>query len=370
LSFFDEVDEPPTAPRRRRPSGTGRRPSGGGRRPPGNQQAIQRRRIVFVVAAVVLVILVVLGVHACQVSQTESALKDYNNNVSSVLQQSDQTGQQLFGELASGTGKTDPTGLQNRINETRVAADSQLERANGFDVPDQMKRAQQNLLLALQMRRDGIAGIASQIQPALAQPTNKDAINAMGADTAHFYASDVVYKSYTAPLIVGALKSAGIAVGGANGQTIYAGQFLPSISWLSPTYIARELHVTTSTPGGKPAPGLHGHSLDSVSVNGNTLSTTSTNTIAGSPAPTFTLHFTNGGTNTETNVTLKVTVSGTSISGQTVVPQTTAGQSTSGDVKLSSSPPAGTYTVTATVEPVPGEKNTANNSLSFPVTFQ
>ena len=38
--------------------------------------------------------------------------------------------------------------------------------------------------------------------------------------------------------------------------------------------------------------------------------------------------------------------------------------------RCSSSPPAGSYTVTATVEPVPGEKNTANNTLTFPVTFQ
>ena len=37
---------------------------------------------------------------------------------------------------------------------------------------------------------------------------------------------------------------------------------------------------------------------------------------------------------------------------------------------LTSSPPAGTETVVATIEKVPGEKNLTNNSLSFPVTFQ
>ncbi len=64
----------------------------------------------------------------------------------------------------------------------------------------------------------------------------------------------------------------------------------------------------------------------------------------------------------------KVTVNG--ISGQTVVPQTQAGQATTCNVQLSSSPPAGSYTLTATVSPVPGEKNTSNNTLTFPVTFQ
>ena len=126
-----------------------------------------------------------------------------------------------------------------------------------------------------------------------------------------------------------------------------------------------------TTNGGKPAPGLHGHSLDSVSVGGNTLQTGSTNTIAASPPPTFTFHFTNGGQNNETNVVLKVTISGSNVSGQTVVPQTTAGQSTTGQVTLSVLPRRpGSYTVTATVAPVPGEKNTANNTLTFPVTFQ
>jgi hypothetical protein len=65
-----------------------------------------------------------------------------------------------------------------------------------------------------------------------------------------------------------------------------------------------------------------------------------------------------------------VSVSGTNISGQTVVPTTTAGQQSTADVKLKSSPSPGTYTVTAKVVPVPGEKNTSNNTLSFPVTFQ
>jgi hypothetical protein len=39
-------------------------------------------------------------------------------------------------------------------------------------------------------------------------------------------------------------------------------------------------------------------------------------------------------------------------------------------VTLSSTPPKGSHTLSATIVPVPGEKNTANNTLTFPVTFQ
>ncbi len=366
MSFFDDVDEPraapSAAPRRRRPTGSGRRP-------PNERQAVQIRRAVAAVALLVILILIVLGVHSCQVSQRNSALKNYNNNVSSLIQQSNQTGRSFF-TLLSSAASSNVSALQNSIDEARVSADSQLSKARSLDVPDEMKDAQRNLLLTLQMRRDGIANVAGEIQPALGTSTNKDAVNSIAAEMARMYASDVVYKDYTTPLIAGALHSAGIAVGGSGGQTIEGGQFVSDLGWLSPTFVGAKLGAHVSPTGGKVAPGLHGHSLDSVSVGGTTLQTGSTNTVPANPAPTFTFHYTNGGQNNETNVTMKVSISGTNLRGQTIVPQTTAGQSSTAQVTLPSSPSPGNYTVTATIAPVPGEKNTSNNSLSFPVTFQ
>jgi hypothetical protein len=52
------------------------------------------------------------------------------------------------------------------------------------------------------------------------------------------------------------------------------------------------------------------------------------------------------------------------------VPKTTPGNQATAGVTLSSSPPAGSYTVSATVERVPGETTLTHNTLSFPVTFQ
>ncbi|MHB8657496.1 MAG: hypothetical protein ACYC91_06010 [Solirubrobacteraceae bacterium] len=322
-------------------------------------------------AVLIVLILIVVAVHSIQVSSRNGALKDYTNNVSSLIQSSDATSAQLFKELSNGGGAGNATNLQNQINERRVDADAELSKAQGLSVPSEMNGAQQNLVLALQMRRDGIADIAQQIQPALGNSTNHDAITAIAADMARFYASDVVYKGYATTQIAGALNAASIAVGGANGIAIEPGQFLPDIGWLQPLFIAGKLGSSLpSASSSKIAPGLHGHVLNSVSVAGTTLQTGSANTVSASPAPTFTLSFTNAGQNTETNVICQVTVSGTSLSAQTTVPQTTAGQSTTCQVTLPSSPPAGTSTITATIKPVPGEKNVANNSLSFPVTFQ
>ena len=361
MSFFDEADEPsPTPPRRR--------PSGSRRGPPGDAQTIRFRRIVALVVIVIFVVAVLLLVHGCQVSAQNSALRDYNNSVATVMQQSDQTGAQLFHELTSGSSATT---LQSQVAETAVSAQSQLKSAQSFSVPSAMRSAQQDVLLSLQMRHDGIQKIVSEVEPALAGNAKQAAVTAIAGQMARFYASDVVYSDYATPKIASALHAAGIAVGPPDGVTIYSGQFVPSLQWLTPAFIASQLHVSLpSSATGKIAPGLHGHVLNSVSVGGTTLQTGSTNTVAASPPATFTLNFTNGGTNTETNVMLKVTVAGTSISGQHTVAQTTAGETLNGNVTLSGSPPAGSYQVTATVAPVPGEKNVSNNSLTFPVTFQ
>jgi hypothetical protein len=367
LSFFDEADEPRTEPRT---APSTRRPSGTGRRPPSDQQTIRLRQAAAAVAILIVVILIVLGVHSCQVSAATGALKDYANAVSALNQQSDQTSKELFTQLSGAGTASNVASLQTQLNGTLVHADSDLSRGKGLSAPDQVKAAQQNLVLAMQMRRDGISTIAGAVQQALGTSTSRDALGSIATEMARFYASDVLYKDYVIPSIVGALHGAGIAVGGTNGETIDAGQFLPDLGWLTPTFIAAKLGAQAPAASGKPAPGVHGHTLDSVTVAGTMLQTGSPNTIPASPPPTFTLHFTNGGTVNETNVVLAVTVKGTSISGQTVVPQTTAGAQSTGQVTLSSSPPAGTFNVTATVKPILGEKQTQNNSQTFPVTFQ
>ncbi len=319
----------------------------------------------------VVVVLIALGVHSCQVSARNSALKNYSNDVASLIAQSNTTGKRLFGILSSGISSSNVTNAQNSINQTLSSALNQLNAAKGLSVPDQAKTAQRNLVFALQMRYDAIKNIASQIQPAVGNQASKDAVDQIAAGMAVLYASDVVYKNYTTTAIASALHGAGIAVGGANGQQIAAGQFVPNYQWVTPSFIASELHVTLpASSGGKIAPGLHGHELNSVTVSGTTLQTGSANTIPASPAPTFTLNFTNSGTNNETNVVCKVSVSGTNVSGHTTVPETFAGKSATCNVKLSSTPATGTATVVATIEPVPGEKHISNNTLSFPVTFQ
>ena len=328
------------------------------------------RRLVLAGVVVVAIILIAVLVNSCEVSARNSALKDYNNSVASLNAQSVNTGRSFFGALSGPTG--DPTSLQNSLAQSLSDATKQLGRAKDLSVPDEVKGAQQNFVSAMQERVDGIRNIANEVPAALQSQTAQNAVSSIAADMARFYSSDVLYKDYTVPEIIGALRAAGITVGGLGGQQINSDQFLPSISWLDPQTVANQLHVTLpSTAQNKPvAPGLHGHQLNSVSVGGTQLQTGSTNTIPASPAPTFTLSFANTGQNTETNVSAAVTIAGSKVSGQTNVPQTTAGETTTCQVTLNGIPPKGSHQVTATIVPVRGEKNTSNNSLTFPVDFQ
>lgn len=367
MSFFDEADEPrPVSrpgPRRRRPSGRGR--------PPGQQQAIQVRRTVAAVAIIVVIVLLAVLVHSCDVSANNSSLRDYTNSVSVQIQKSDGTSAQLFRVLGSGKNHSDPTLLQQQLTQLADGGQRELSAVRNLSVPGSMQAAENKLVQVMTMRRDGLQTIARQIQPAVGTSTNVDAIKQIATADSLFYGSDVLYKAYVGPEIAGALHAAGIGVGGTNGESINPGQFLPNLGWLTSSFIAAKLgsrlpasHVNTA------APGLHGHVLNSVSVGGTQLSTTTTNTVPSSPPPTFVLNVTNGGQYTEYNVGCKVTVVGLSDTGSTTLAQTTAGQTTDCSVKLPTAPTPGTYQVTAEVAAVPGEKDTANNSITFSVTFQ
>jgi hypothetical protein len=326
---------------------------------------------VAVVVIIVIIVLLAVLVHSCDVSAQNSSLRDYTNSVSLQIQKSDNTSAQLFRALDSSKNHSNPTQLTQQITGFAAAAQQELSAVQNLSVPGSMQAAQAKLVWAMRMRRDGVHLIADQIQPALGTSTNVDAIKQIATGTSRFYASDVLYKVYVGPEMAAALHAAGIGVGGTNGESINPGQFLPNLGWLDTSFIATKLgsHVPSSHQN-TAAPGVHGHTLNSVSVGGTQLSSTTTNTIPASPPPTFVLNLTNGGQYTEYNVRCKVTVVGLSDTGSTTLTQTTAGETTGCSVKLPKAATPGTYQVTAEVLPVPGEKNTANNAITFSVTFQ
>ena len=233
-SFFDEDDESrrPTRPRRSRATGG----------VAADQQTLMIRRIVAATVGVLILVLLVIVVNSCRTSQKENSLKDYNRAVSTIAQDSSrQVGSQFFALLGQNSGQQ-PQDLQSAISSFRVQAEQQREQAAGLSVPGDMKAAQQNLLIALEMRRDGLEYIASRVRSALGDSgaVADQAINQIAGQMQVFLASDVIYATRVVPFIRSALNTNEI-----GGQTVAPSRFMPNESWLSPETVANAVFALT-----------------------------------------------------------------------------------------------------------------------------
>jgi hypothetical protein len=342
-----------------------------------DQQTLLVRRLVAAGGVVFVVILLVVLVKGCVDSQRTQALKDYNRNVRSLVQESQSEVSKPFFQALAGASGQQGQQVAEQLNQLREVAAEELAQAGRFDVPGEMSEAQRDLKLVLSLRQDSVAKVADLVGPALGKTAAAGAaVNQMAGQMRAFDASDVVYSQRVAPLILRALKSDGISASydGSSGEQVLAqADFLPSLSWIDPTFVATR--TGASVNGGKPgapAPGLHGHALDSVSVGGTTLASGGSNQLPASPPPAFTVNFTNGGDNVETNVKVDVQVTSDTgtIKASATVPSTQPHQPASTTVTLPKSPStAGPSTIKVTVEKVPGEQSTDNNTQTYTALF-
>lgn len=380
MSFFDD-DEPTRAPRSPRPARP-RRPApaaGGPRRSPAapDPQTLRTRQGVALGVGALVVILLIFGINGCLNSRKERALKDYNREVTAIISSSNEQVSEPFFSLLSQSG-TSATELEQGINEVRVIADEDAKRARGLDVPDDMAPAQRNLELVLNLRSEALRKTADRIAAAKAdgednRQSAEAAVRQIAGQMAALLASDVVYSQRVAPLIKQALDENEI-----SGQSIATSQFLPSIAWLDVDQVAGRLGAQRAGGGqganSQPAPGTHGHGIESTAVDGTTLQPGgSVNRVAAGSALAFTVKFANQGENNESDVRVvaRVRAPGTkTISASKTVNQTTAKESSEVVIPLTTAPPIGTpVTVEVEVRPVPGEKVTDNNTATYTVLF-
>ncbi|MDW5593242.1 hypothetical protein VSS74_02760 [Conexibacter stalactiti] len=338
------------------------------------------RRLVAAGAVVVVLVLMVVLVRGCVNSGREQALKDYNREVTSLMQQSrSDVSTPLFAALTGAAGQRGEQ-VTETIAQLRAVAERQLDSARALDAPDQVADAQHNLELLLSLREDGVRVIADRIQQAIGTSASaQTALDLIAGQMQAFNASDVVYSQRVAPYVKQALEDAGIPAtySGETGETVLPySDFLPNIGWMDPANVARALGTSSASAddSGRPAPGLHGHQIDSVSVGGTTLEPGGSATLPADPPPTFDVSFTNGGEHDEQNVRVVVEISGgggSPISAETVVATTTAGEAATASVAFREPPPTGgVANIRVTIEPVPGEEGLDNNSQTYSALFE
>jgi hypothetical protein len=372
LSFFDDdEDETPRpsagAPRARtRPRPRRAQPVGGARALDQHTLMVRRRGAAGV--GVVLLIVIVLGINSCLNGRKQSALKEYNQHVGQIAQSSaQQVSHPLFSALVN-AGSKSPLDVEVQIDQLRIQAQSEATQAKGLSVPSPMTSAQRNLLLALDLRAEGLVKLAGQVRSALGGQ-GKASSGLIAGDMEMFLASDVIYAERVAPLIQQTLTGSGI-----HEESTAASAFLPNVGWLDPNTVLSRLtgQAAGSSPGTQVAPGVHGHSLTGVSVGAQNLQASpALNHISGNANPTFTVMVENGGTNAETNVKVEVTVTagGKTLKASHVITKTEPESTAKVDIPVNGVMQGVASRISVNIQPVPGETNTENNKGSYLAVF-
>jgi hypothetical protein len=351
VAFLDEEEQRVAA---REPEGPRREFSGPERR----RQQFLLRRLIAVGVGVGFLILVVIAFRGCLEARSDRGLRNYTQDIGTIMQESEQRGKDFFDTIES-PDNTSIT-LQNRISALRGASESLYDRARNIGVPGQMDDAQDAAVLALRLRRDGLDTISQNVGQAAARTETADAITAIQEEMGSFYASDILWTQVAVPEINDVLDSEQVET-----QDLPAGNFMPddALDWLDQTRIAE---VFGSLTGSDIAAGTHGLGLLSTSIGDTTLSADSTTTVP-DDAREIAVEVQNQGESDEAGVRVVVTINGQEL--QDAI-DLNAGESGTVRLPMQTLPQPGTETtVDVLVQPVPGEAVADNNEASYTIIF-
>jgi hypothetical protein len=325
------------------------------------------RRRVAAGAAIVVLIVIVLVINGLLKSEKQQSLKTYNREVSTLAQESDnQVSHPLFVALTASSSKS-ALDVEQQIDELRAEAQTLASRAKALSVPGEMVSAQRDLLLALDLRVEGMTKVAALVPTALGGQAKQAAAKIAG-DMEIFLASDVIYSQRAAPLIQQTLAANGI-----TGLTTSSTRFLPNVGWLeAATVLSRMTGQAAGSSSSGLAPGTHGSALIGVSVGSTELQPEPTlNHIAASANPTFTVIVEDSGENAETDVKVEVTVTagGKQYKSSHVINSAQPGSKYNVEVTVNGVPQGVAAKVEANILPVPGEANVENNKGTYLAIF-
>jgi hypothetical protein len=300
-------------------------------------------------------------------SEKRQSLTNYNHDVSQLAQESNtQVSGPLFVALTSSTSKS-ALDVEQQVDELLKQAQAIATHAKSLNVPSEMAAAQQDLLLALDLRVEGMTKVAALVPTALGGQA-KQASAKIAGDMEIFLASDVIYSQRVVPLVQQTLTGDGL-----QGLTTAPTRFLPNLGWLEAATVLSRL---SGQPAGSSstglAPGTHGSALLGVSVGATELQPEpALNHISTGANPTFTAIVEDSGENKETDVKVDITVTaaGKQYKASHVIDQTQPGTKYNVEVTVVGVPQGEAAKVEAYVEPVPGETDLENNKTSYLAIF-
>lgn len=371
LEFFDEPEtlEAPSGPRRRlrppRPRGP-RRPSPP---PPG---AVALARLAGLVAlAIAVVVGLVFWVGSCQGKSKHDEYASYMTDMRSIAQDSAQPGVALPTVL--GAKKLTLASLQSKLEQWSRQEQQDYDDALRLRPPGALQTAHQAALATFQLRAIGLTGLANTLSQAGSKSATEVG-DALAGQAQVLTSSDLVWANLFHLPATQTLKSVGV-----RGVIAPPSQIVSNPEVVSANSFSLVLGRLKSTTTGGKVTGLHGSQLvGTEAVAGSSvkpLSTSSPTTVDVGANLAFKVTFTDAGNFQETQVpvTLTVTVFGKTVRTKTQTVKAIAPRQTTsvsfGNLDLPASAFGANARIKVEVGKVPGEKNLANNTASYPVFF-
>ncbi|MFN8110170.1 MAG: hypothetical protein U0Y82_10080 [Thermoleophilia bacterium] len=333
-----------------------------------------------VLFAVIVIAVLALLIRSCRHDALVDSYKSYVNNSAKVSEDSGAQGQKLLGVLSNNRGAT-AAQLQKQLKPLEAQADQLTQRASKLNPPGRLSDANRQLVSALSLRADGLRLLDANIPSIISSGSTAQAATNVKKPMQMFLASDVLMNARFLTPAAAALRSENIT----SVQTPDA----PSV-----TFLAGANDNLASTSGAQTVVSQLRHQGGTGSGSGNLRGTSLVSVFAG-PSPRIQVQpsgttlktnanlkwlvtVKNGGDYVENNI--KVTVTLTYPDNPNTPVYTATGTISllpvgKEDVATVAGPAsekiqfAKQGTLTVTVEKVEGERNTANNSATYPVTF-
>jgi hypothetical protein len=372
FDFFDddpELSEPPVEERPPREP-----PRGGGGRPPTGRPPVgvtPLLRLAGLIAfAILVVVLLIFWISSCQGASKKNSYKRYMEKVAVVAKDSEQIGRELNDALTT-------PGIKFAELNTKLSGLAQQEQQDvaavrAMSPPGTLRLQHQHGIEALEFRVSGLRGLADAFTQASRSPKNVTG-NALllAGQAARLVSGDVVWDDLFKDPAIEELRRQGI-----TGVAVPDSTFVPNPDYASTRFweaILQRLQGSATT-GGTSGGGLHGTGLVAVkALPGNQeLSADTENTVTATTDLGFAVTLEDTGDSQEVQVKVTLTIQQTPspiVQTKTIDLINPGEQRTVTFHNLGQVQFATRTTVKVDIQPVPEEKNTANNSAQYPVIF-
>jgi hypothetical protein len=370
FDFFDEQEagERPPSPDRprseRAPGGPPpRRPSEGHGIPP------TARLVGLIAFGILIIVLLVLWVQSCSSTSKKSAYKTYLGKVAVLALSSNHLGSQLSQAIAS-PGLTSGE-VANKIDGLAQQQLADVKVASRLNAPSGLVGPQANLVEALQFRVAGLHGLADALRNGAGSTNVATTAVTLASETERLVAGDVVWEDRFRQETISVLTRQNV-----TGLSVPRSHFLPDSGIDSQTFwtpVIERLNGNTSG-GGNTSGKLIGTELVGVAaLPGNKpLDPSNLTTVRAGTNLGFVVTVKNSGAVQVARVQVTITIKQPPkpITATRTILLINPGQTQTATFKALPSVAFVTRTtLEVAVKPVTGEKNTSNNSASYPVIF-